>query len=195
MTVATDDYESYAQAESTTRSTGAKVAIGCVAAALVVLLLTCIGGIVFAVWGFNKLGEFTEEYTAQGYRHVSSQSVTITEAITQPTVFTAQTVTIRAPVDADIAVMAQTLDVHDRVNGNIDAFAQVVTIHENAVVTGEFRAKAVQLLNVRGRLEGGITGKIQAVQRRDQDSSNGAADDSSDDAVLPSDPEEDRNDS
>ena len=64
--------------------------------------------------------------------------------------------------------MCQQLTIEGTINGNVDVFAQMVEILETGVITGNFHAEGVQLLQNNGDIRGEITGEYQLVKNSQQ---------------------------
>ncbi len=64
-----------------------------------------------------------------------------------------------------MAIFAQVAEVYDTVEGDIDFFGQMLTIHPNAVVKGDIRVQGAQVVQVRGKVEGTITGSYSVLDR------------------------------
>lgn len=149
-------------------STGAKIGIGCGAAALLTVL-ACAGLIYFGIrYVMDEADSFAREFEARGYSRVTGQVITVTQPVNQATTYVGQIVTFRAPVDTHVAVAAQTADVFSTINGDLDFYGQVLTIHPGAVITGDVRIKFAQAVSVAGTVEGEITGSFQTIDRRDK---------------------------
>lgn len=152
-------------------SGGAKVAIGCAAAAFVVVALVC-GGIVWVgylavdkaeqvvqqvITEMEKQVEaFATKFEVQGYTRVKGQAINVTTDIDKPTVYTVQVFTLNADSNADLAVMAQAAEINGNIDGDLHFYGQSLTISPDAVITGDLHIEFAQVVNNRGKVEGSV---------------------------------------
>ena len=144
--------------------TGAKVAIGCGSGCLglVVLVALLIGGGAFYVK--KIISKYETELKGYGFETVTTgQVLDITEPITQPVLLKGQVVRIKADCSCDIAVLAQACEVYGKVDGKLYFRGQVLTVQPGGEILGGVDAQA-QVLQNKGKIEGGITGKYQLIE-------------------------------
>jgi hypothetical protein len=152
-------------------SGGAKVAIGCAAAAFLGLVLAC-GGIVWLAYVVvdkaeqvvvdviaeveKQVDSFATRFEAQGYERVSGQQVTVTTDVERPTVYTVQVFRLDADAQADLAVMAQVAEINGNIDGDLHFFGQSLMIGPDAVITGHAYVHFAQTVDNKGTVEGKI---------------------------------------
>lgn len=168
-------------------SGGTKIGLGCGCAIVLVIVALCAGVIGIAWYFFGKVEKFAQEFEAQGYRRVETQSSVISDPVAESTVFVGQNVTLNQGADADIAFAGQMLQIKGTVRGDlafigqmlelmpgavvegdIDArFAQAVIVRDGASVTGGINAGLVQVITIEpgGFVGGMITGEYQVLDR------------------------------
>jgi hypothetical protein len=156
-------------------STGAKVAVGCGGLILICVAAVCGGLGYLGLWGMGKVEAYAEEFETKGYKRQSGQVVVVEGPVNEPTVYTAQVVQIPGEVNADIAILAQVSEITGEVNGDIDFTGQVLHIKPGAVVKGDIRIGAAQVVKVEGTVEGEITGDYTVMDRNGTQRSGGAA--------------------
>jgi hypothetical protein len=102
--------------------------------------------------------EFANAYQSKGYRRAQDQRLIVIHPVVSPTVFTAQRLELHSDIRADVAIVAQRVDIHGHVRGNLDIWAQVVYVEPGAVIEGNLRVHSAQVITVKGRVEGIISG-------------------------------------
>lgn len=141
-------------------SKGAKIGIGCGVTALL-LILVCGGLIWYAVRHFlNEAKAFAADFESRGYVRQSSQTIDVNQPLNQSTVFLAQYVRVNAPVVGNLAFATQTAEINANVDGDIDFWGQVLTISPNVVVTGDVRVKLAQVVDIKGTVQGQVSGNV-----------------------------------
>jgi len=145
-------------------STGAKWGVGCGVGCLVVVVLLAAAGI----FGFRvvkgKIDEVASELQTKGFENtVRGQSLEITDAITEPTLYMGQIVKIMSDCTTDLAIMAQIGEIHGRVEGKTYFRGQMLTVQPQAVLRKGLDVKAQTILQY-GTVDGPITGTYQLLQ-------------------------------
>lgn len=159
-------------------SGGAKVAIGCGAAAFLVVALLCGGFLFVGYLAIDKADElvqqvekaagkaieelqkqvdtFAARFEAEGYQRVTGQVVEIDSDIEHPTVYTVQVFTLNADSAGSLAVMAQAAEINGTINGDLHFYGQSLTIRKEAVITGNLYVRFAQAINNQGTVKGDI---------------------------------------
>ena len=146
-------------------STGTKVAIGC-GVVLVVCVVGCLalaigGGLFFK----HKIEAFTKTYVDQGYHKVEGAQLTVSDKVTEKTLYQCQSVAIMAGSDADLAILAPEATIYGKVNGDVHFMGTRITIEKDAEITGSLDVTA-QTVNVYGAVDGSVTGIKQILNNQ-----------------------------
>ena len=110
--------------------------------------------------------EFAKSFEDRGYRRVDSAIITVTEPVTEPTVFTGNIVKLKADIHGDVAIMGKIVDVEGTVEGNIEFSGVSLTIESGAVVKGNIHANPATSIVVNGEVQGRITGSYRSLRRK-----------------------------
>ena len=155
-----------AEIDVTKSGNGKKLLGGCGCGCLLIILV--LGGLGY--WAYNSMTAYVRDFEDQGYARVDGQQITIAkdEIVEGPVVYFGQQITIHGTINGDVAAMCQQLTIEGTINGNVDVFAQMVEILETGVITGNFHAEGVQLLQNNGDIRGEITGEYQLVKNSQQ---------------------------
>ena len=159
-------------------SDGAKIALGCGAAAFLCMLLICGGAVLLgfravevaqdvaqeAAKEFAKqqaerqqqADEFAGRFVEQGYHHIDAQMLDVTSAIQQPTVYTGQVINLHADSEASIAVSAQMADIQGTINGDLHVRCDVLNIHPDTVITGNLYLEDTHVFENKGTVQGEV---------------------------------------
>ena len=176
-------------------SDGAKIAIGCGAAAFLCIVLIC-GG--FVLLGFRAVevakdaaeeiqAEFAKQqamhqqqadafaarFVDQGYHHIDAQILDVSSVVKTPTVYTGQVINLHTDSEASVAVYAQAVDVQGTINGDLHIHCDVLNVHPDTVITGNLYLEETNLVENKGTVQGEII---------HQSSSHDGSTDESDDA-------------
>ena len=147
------------------RSLACGLLVGCGVLMLLGCALAC-GGVIFLGWkGYSQVDKFAREFEQRGYARVQGQVVDVTKPVSSDTVYVAQVLKIKADVHGNLAIMAQVVEIEATVDGDIDFLGQVLVVKKTGVVKGDIRARAAQVIDVQGTVEGKITGAYQALQK------------------------------
>ena len=139
--------------------------VGCAALVFLGGILAC-GGLVFLGWkGYSQLDKFAAPFESRGYERVQGQIVKVSEPVSKPTVYVAQVLRLDADVHADLAIMAQVVEIAATVDGDIDFMGQTLVVKDSGAVKGDIRVKAAQVIDVKGTVDGQITGTYQVLRR------------------------------
>jgi len=135
--------------------------------------------VIMSVFGFfaYKLGKkmydgFMSQITQfeeQGYKRVDGQVITVSEVVTEPTVYVGQSARIEKGSERGLAIFCQTASIEGKVNGNVYFMGQILTIEPNSEITGNLNV-AAQQVNIFGKLQGELQGTYQVLNRDDEES-------------------------
>lgn len=141
-------------------STGTKVLITCGIGCAVLVVIVVIAGLVG--FGFVKkhLEKWTAEFEDRGFKKVTAQELTITNDVTEPTLFVGQMVKITGNADTDVAIIAQMAEIHGTISGKLYFRGQMLVIKRAAELQQGLDVKA-QIVTIEGKVSGEITGKYQ----------------------------------
>lgn len=159
----TDEFESYMQSDQG-KSTGARVGIGCLVVFLVVLILTCGGGIAWYFMSWGKYQDFGNEFVQQGYTLIEDTTVAVNDPETGPLAIVAQAVNIMADIDGDVAIAARAAEIRGTIDGDLDFYGLALHIAPGAHITGDIRIRSAKAVQVEGAVDGSITGEWDAFQ-------------------------------
>ena len=147
--------------------TGAKVAIGCGSGCLGIILLAVAAVVVGTLYVKKIVSKYEMELKGYGFEEVTSgQMLNITQPVTDPILFKAQSIRIMSDCSTNMAVLAQVCEIDGTIEGKLYFRGQVLTINPGAEVLGGIDAQA-QLLQNKGLVHGGITGKFQLIEPTD----------------------------
>ena len=108
-----------------------------------------------------------EEYETRGYEHILSQSRNETETITNDRLYTCQILDLEANAESNLAIVSQSATIRGYVKGDVDFFGQVLTIDKDAVIHGDVNLGFAQMVDVRGTIQGKLTGGYQVLKGKD----------------------------
>jgi len=91
--------------------------------------------------------------------------IEVSQPVSKPTVYVAQVVKLNADADADLAVMAQVAEIAATVHGDIDFLGQTLVVKRNGVLHGDIRVQGAQVIDVKGIVDGKITGAYQILRQ------------------------------
>lgn len=146
-------------------SSGAKIAIGCGATLLLVILLICGGAITwwFVSWGAYE--DFGKEFAQQGYTlQNGGGGVSIEQSQTGPIAIVARAVNIEANIDGNVAVASLAANIEGVIDGDLDFYGMALNIGPNGRITGDVRIRSATAVNIEGIIEGDLTGSWRALQ-------------------------------
>lgn len=174
------------------RSSGS--GMGCLVCAFVLFVLIALGGIAtawFAAAGtattirqsldevdrarqmakrLERLADHEKlipEYTNQGYEEVVRLGPDHSGTIENKTLFTARALNLHADSKADLALLSQVVTLNGDIDGNVDFYGQSLTIEKDAVIHGDVNLGFAQLVVIRGKVEGKLTGGYQSLVGED----------------------------
>lgn len=162
----------------TTNKSGCPVAailFGCAAVMLVVVVLCAGGGIYGYRYVIQKVDAFAAKFETEGYERVSGQAIDVTQSPENKPIYVCQVLTVSEEVNVDIAIAAQIAEIKADVHGDVDFFGQVLKIHEGVTIHGDVRVEMAQLVEIRGEVEGEVTGSYQILEYPKKASSQTAA--------------------
>ena len=151
------------QADKPARKGGCvlKGILGCGCLMFVGFIALAASAVWLSVLGFQHLDDYSEPFAEKGYRVRRGQMINERQTVEQPTVYTAQIVRIKDGSDGNLAFMCQVVEIQGTVEGDIDFMGQALTIKPDAIVTGDIRVKAGQVVRLDGRVDGEIEGSMQ----------------------------------
>lgn len=107
------------------------------------------------------------KYKDQGYEHVIAQSKTDSETITKDRLYTCQVLDLKADSEANLAILSQAATIRGEVNGDVDFFGQMLVIEKGAVIHGDLNLGFAQSVEVKGMVEGKLSGGYQILRGKD----------------------------
>lgn len=116
--------------------------------------------------GIDQLGDVDEimrQYEQRGYVRVMGEAIVETEPVVGHRLYACRNLELRSDSQADLAIIAQSATIAGVVNGNLDFLGQSLVIEKNAVIKGDVRSRIAQLITVKGRIEGSLSGDYQAL--------------------------------
>lgn len=141
-------------------STGVKCLIGCGIGCGAFLVIAVIGCFVGYRWLMNYVDEKAAPFEARGFKRVTAWQLTITDDITEPTLFVGQMVQIKGDADAEVAIIAQMAEIHGTISGKLHFHGQILDIKPGAQLEQGLDVHA-QIVNIQGKVAGEITGTYQ----------------------------------
>ncbi len=142
-------------------STGGKWGLGCGIGCLVIVFGMMVAGFLGYRWVMTQYEGWLAEFEEKGFKKVSSQMLTITEAPSEPTVYVAQTVKIDADVDVEIALICQMAELSGTYSKKVYFRGQMLTVKPNGHLEGDLDVTC-QLIQNFGEIDGEVTGKYQS---------------------------------
>jgi len=138
-------------------STGVKFLIGCGIGCGVLVMIAVIGGLLGYRWLMNYVDEKAAPFEARGFKRLTAQQLTITDNITEPTLFVGQMVQIMGDADTEVAIIAQMAEIHGKISGKLYFHGQMLDIKPGAQLEQGLDVYA-QVVNIQGKVAGEITG-------------------------------------
>lgn len=138
--------------------------IGFILFVILVLLLCAAGG--WFAW--KEYETVMQRFERAGYTNVIGQFIVVDKPVEQPTIFIGQTVKINSGSRRGIAFLCQSAEIHGEVVGNVHFKGMDLTVHEDAWLQQDLDMFGLNL-NLFGSIKGKITGRYQALHRK-QDS-------------------------
>ncbi len=144
--------------------TGAKVAIGCGVATLVVIVACGIAGFAGWRWVEKQIAQFEQEFAELGLDPGGTgQMLTVTQAPTEPSYYKGQIVTLNfnEPVDVPIGVIAQQVEVSGEFKQPVYFRAQVIVLKSNSRFHQDVDVMCQVIDDQGATIDGKITGTYQ----------------------------------
>ncbi len=134
----------------------------CLIVIIAFLVLATVGGY-FVYKKVNEVvGDFKDEFIAEGYEFRSGQSMKIDEDMVGDYLYLCQTLELNGDVEGNLAVIAQQVKINSAISGSVNVKAQSLMITENAHISGGLNIFC-QLAEIRGVVGGQITGSAQVL--------------------------------
>ena len=170
------------------RSSGS--GLGCLACAFILFVLLALGGVFMVLFiaadsattisktlstvdGVVEMTEGLEhladpqktisKYTDQGYEHVSNLDSGQPERFKSDTLVTIQILELTSDAQANLALLSQVATLRGDVTGSVDFYGQVLTIEKDAVIHGDLNLGFAQMVVIRGKVQGKLTGGYQTL--------------------------------
>jgi len=135
--------------------------IGCL---VMVILLVILGVVVYKVV-MNKWKEVVREYEQKGFViRQDNQMLDIADPVTKPTLFGAPQVNLRKGAATEVVVAGQMAELHGTFKEKVTFIGQILTVADDAVLLKGLDVRWGQIIRVKGKVIGGITGKYQQLE-------------------------------
>ena len=132
---------------------------GCGCLTLIIVLIAIIVAAGFYIK--SMVDDWKTEFKDLGFNKVvQSQMLTVSEDITEPTLFIGQMVKITGTVTTNIAIIAQISEISGTIDGTVYFRGQNLTIKESGVLKKDLDVFC-QMIDVKGTVEEDITGQYQ----------------------------------